>query len=310
MASHILRIAAAYKRVPAPWLMVMSALLFATMGACVKVASAGYSTGEIILYRGLVGVLTMFALARSRRISLATRVLGSHLLRSLIGVLAMFMWFMALRKLPMATAMTLNNMSSIWIAVLLVGATLRKRDKESHPLDVRAVVTILVGFAGVAMVLRPSIAPEQLAYAGIGLASGLVSAIAYLQAGRLARSGESELRIVFYFSIAMALCGLVTSLPQGLHRPGPVPLVLLLGIGLLATAAQLLLTRAYSIGRTLTNASLQYLGIGFACCYGVAVFSDQLSWMLVAGIALIVASGVYATTLRGKAPKQAAAAGR
>lgn len=291
-------IAVAYNSIPASWLMVVSTLLFATMGVCVKIASSDCSTGEMIFYRGLVGVLGMFFLARTHGVTLATRAIRSHLLRSLVGVVSMFMWFYALQFLPMATAMTLNSMSSLWIAVLLVGAALFQRRERHKSVDPRALLAILAGFVGVALVLRPSIVPGQLPYAAIGLASGLVSALAYLQVGRLAQSGESELRIVFYFSVAMTVFGLVASLPQGLHHLGWTKGGLLLSIGLSATIAQLLLTRAYNIGRALTNASLQYLGIGFACLYGVTFFSDKLTWMLVSGIAIIVCSGIYATTLR------------
>ena len=47
---------------------------------------------------------------------------------------------------------------------------------------------------------------------------------------------------------------------------------------MLATAAQLLMTRAYGIGRTLVNASLQYLGIAFSFVYGVLLFDDPVTW--------------------------------
>ena len=33
----------------------------------------------------------------------------------------MFLWFYSLGKLPVATAMTLNYMSSIWMALFLIG---------------------------------------------------------------------------------------------------------------------------------------------------------------------------------------------
>ena len=52
---------------------------------------------------------------------------------------------------------------------------------------------------------------------------------------------------------------------------------MLLAVGLLATVAQLLMTRAYSIGRTLVNASLQYLGIAFSFGYGVLLFDDRVT---------------------------------
>src|ERR1700712_1837206 len=108
-------------RLSASWLMVLASFLFATMGVCVKLASASYSPGEIMFYRGLTGAVLITVLARSRGVSLATRVPATHFWRSLAGVTAMFMWFYALSNLPIATAMTLNYMSSVWMALFMIG---------------------------------------------------------------------------------------------------------------------------------------------------------------------------------------------
>ena len=62
-----------------------------------------------------------------------------------------------------------------------------------------------------------------------------------------------------------------------------------------------MMTRAYSTGRPLVNASLQYLGIAFAFVYGVLLFDERVTWMAVAGMGLIVAAGLGATLLRSHA---------
>jgi S-adenosylmethionine uptake transporter len=77
-------------------------------------------------------------------------------------------------------------------------------------------------------------------------------------------------------------------------------MLLLLGCGLFATTAQVLMTRAYAIGRTLTNASLNYLGIAFSFVYGILLFHDPLTWPALSGMALIVGSGLAATRLRAR----------
>ena len=196
-------------RLSAPWLMVLASLLFATMGVCVKLASAEYSPGEIMFYRGLTGALLIALLARSRRVSLATAVPQTHFWRSLTGVVAMFMWFYALGNLPLATAMTLNYMSSVWMALFLLGGAALV---GAARVDGRLVGTVLLGFAGVALILRPTIEQDQLWHGLVGLLSGMISATAYLQVTALARAGEPEVRIVFYFSIGGALIGLLTML--------------------------------------------------------------------------------------------------
>ena len=53
-------------RLLAPLLMLGASLLFATMGVCVKLAAEIYPAGEIVFYRGLVGMLFAWLLSRSR----------------------------------------------------------------------------------------------------------------------------------------------------------------------------------------------------------------------------------------------------
>jgi drug/metabolite transporter (DMT)-like permease len=290
-------VSARHAIVSAPWLMVVASFLFATMGVCVKLASAHYAPGEIIFYRGLVGALLMLALVRSRRMTLATAMPAAHFWRSLTGVIAMLLWFSALGNLPLATAMTLNYMSSVWMALFLIGGAVML---GSARVDGRLVGTVLLGFAGVALVLRPTIGHDQLWYGLLGLLSGMVSATAYLQVTTLARAGEPEIRIVFYFSLGGVLLGLLSTVWTGLHAHSWQGIALLLATGLLATVAQLMMTRAYSTGRTLVNASLQYLGIAFSFGYGVLLFADRVTWMALAGMMLIVVAGLSATLLRSR----------
>ena len=101
--------------------MVLGSLFFATMAVCVKVASAWFNSAELVFYRGLLGMLFMWLLARRQGVTLATRYPGMHAWRSLVGVLSLGAWFYAIAWLPLATAMTLNYMSSVWVAAFLVG---------------------------------------------------------------------------------------------------------------------------------------------------------------------------------------------
>ena len=265
------------------------------MGVCVKLASAHYGSGEIVMYRGLVGALMIFAMCRWRGDSLRTSLPAKHFVRSLTGVTALCLWFYAIGGLPLATAMTLNYTSSLWIALFLVGGASVLGTK---PVDRRLVFAALLGFTGVVLVLRPTIEQEQLWYGLVGLLSGMVSATGYLQVTALGRVGETETRIVFYFSIGGVLGGAALSSLTGWHAHSWSGIGLLLAVGVLATVAQLMLTRAYARGRTLVNASLQYLGIGFSFLYGVVLFDDRVTWIAVLGMLLIVAAGVRATLLR------------
>ena len=133
----------------APLLMLGASLLFATMGVCVKLASAHYGAGEIVLYRSLVGAVFIAGLSHWRGGSLRTTIPAMHFWRSLTGVISLALWFYAIGKLPLATAVTLNYMSSVWMALFLIGGAVML---GSARVDPRLVATVLAGFAGVALV--------------------------------------------------------------------------------------------------------------------------------------------------------------
>ena len=295
----------AWLRVPAPLLIATASLLFAVMGLCVKLAAAQYNAGEIVFYRALVGLLLMGSWILARGGSLRTPVPAMHAWRSISGVTALCLWFYALGGLPLATGMTLNYTSSVWMALFLMGGAVLF---GASRIDGRLVAAVFAGFVGVALILRPTIERDQLWHGIAGLMSGLCAAMAYLQVTALGRVGEPETRVVFYFSLGGVLAGAVFALAGGgFGAHTPRGLLLLLAIGVLASLAQWMMTRAYAIGHTLSNAALQYLGIVFSFVFGVWLFDDPVTWMALAGMALIVAAGLTATLVGNRAHAPTAA---
>jgi S-adenosylmethionine uptake transporter len=288
--------------------MLLASLFFASMGVCIKFASVHFNSFEIVAYRGMVGVIFLIGFTRARGISLRTQVPMMHVWRSIIGTISLTAWFYAIAVLPLATAMTLNYMSSVWIATFLLGGALLMQGRDA-PVRQQAplFLAVLAGFGGVAMLLRPTLAPDQVLGALVGLMSGIFAALAYLQVSALSRAGEPESRTVFYFSIGAVLAGLLGMVFVG-ATPWTWPAALwLLPIGLLAVFGQLCMTRAYASGATLVVANLQYSGIVFAAIYSLTIFGDRLPLMGWLGMGLIIVSGVTATVLRARAVPHAPA---
>lgn len=281
--------------------MVLGAFFFATMGVGVKVASQSFNTAELVLYRGLIGMVLMAMMLRHKSVSLRTPVPFMHLWRTAVGGFALATWFYAIAELPLATAMTLNYMSGIWVAAFIVGGgLLLGQTQRNGPL----IITVLMGFAGVVLTLRPTIEQNQLFAGVVGLLSGMGASLAYLQVTALGKAGEPVERTVFYFAIGTAATGALCMIWTGwtpLERITWQAAAWLIPIGALASLGQWCMTRAYSRGHTLVVASLQYSGIVFAALYSVLLFGDQIPLMGWAGIALIVTSGVAATFLRERA---------
>ena len=285
----------------ASW-MVLGTFCFSLMAVGIKYASHSFSTMEILVYRGLVALVFMGIVLRLRAISARTPVPMMHVGRSAAGVFAMAAWFYALAHLPLATAMTLNYTSSVWVAAYIVGGALLH---GNAPRQGALLLTVLLGFVGVLMALRPSMDATQLFAGLVGLMSGMGASLAYMQVTALGKAGEPEERVVFYFAVGTTLVGLVgVALEGGFTNWRTVALrdvAWLLPIGILASLGQWCLTRAFRKGATLVVANLQYSGIVFASIFSVTLFDEAIPALGWAGIVLIVFSGILATVLRTRA---------
>ena len=291
--------------------MLAAAFLFSVMGACVKLASAHFSIAEIVMYRGGTGVLLIGLLVWHQRGSLRTVHIKDHLWRGLVGVVSLWLWFYGISKLPLATAVTLNYMAPIWMAAwLFCAGWWHSKDHVEWPL----VLAILFSFIGVTLVLQPAFEAQQWLGAITTLGSGMLSAAAYLQVRKLSQLGEPEYRVVFYFSCMNLAAGLVGSATTVLdpavdtfHALDWKSAGLLLLMGTSATLAQLAMTRAYAVGKTLVVANLQYTGIIFSSIWSMLLWGDRFDWHVWLGMAVILASGLAITyyntrsTDRGKA---------
>lgn len=295
------------------WMLVAS-FLFSIMGVCVKLASASYSTSEIVAYRGFIGMAVIFFIVKWQGGSLRTRMAGDHLWRGVVGVAALWLWFYSIGRLPLAMAVTLNYMSPIWIAVILfVSAWWHNKNR----LEPTMLLAILLGFVGVILLLRPSIRADQLLGGVLALISGMLAALAYMQVRKMGLLGEPEYRVVFYFSAVCAIAGVLGTAVSGVMSPPESSswhphhaqgLILLLVVGLTAACAQVAMTRAYRLGNTLVTANLQYVGIVFSSIWDVFIWHDSLHWLSWLGIAVILSSGIIATfyNTRNSQPKIAA----
>lgn len=270
--------------------MLVAGFLFGCMGVFVKLGAEYFSNIELVFYRSFIGLLIMYAIVRQRGGSIATPHWLGHLWRGLSGSIALLLFFYCITVLPLATAVTLNYTSPLFLTVLLM---LVLKERFHAPLT----IAIMIGFAGMILLLHPTLERDQLVPGLLGLISGFFAGIAMLNVRELGRSGEPEWRTVFYFSLIAALISGAMMLFDTIHEVTPHNALLLLGMGSCATLAQLALTRAYSTGRTLVASSLSYSAVVFATLFGIVLWGEVLSLDSWVGMALVIASGVASLKL-------------
>ncbi|TCV82348.1 DMT family transporter [Sulfurirhabdus autotrophica] len=278
--------------------MVVAGVLFALMGAFVKFGSEYFSSAELVFYRSLIGLLVIYLIVKTQKLPLATPHWRMHLWRGLSGFVALMFFFTAIGQLPLATAITLNYTSPLFLALLI---TFYLKERPHWPL----IFSILLGFTGVILLLRPTMNHGQLSAGLLGLASGFLAGIAYLNVKQLGQIGEPEWRVVYYFTLISTIGAGIWMIFHSFHPVTTKGFLLLLGLGTTATLAQLAMTRAYRLGSTLIVASLAYTTVIFASLLGILFWGEILSLTSWIAIFIIVISGVISvrTTPKISHPK-------
>jgi len=268
--------------------MIVASFFFACMGLGVKLAAEIFSPAEIVFYRSVINLLMIFLLVRAHSIPIRTVHWRFQLGRSASGFISLLLYFNAISMLPLATAATLSYTSPLFLAVYLAWFGKMRLSRGM-------LAALVMGFIGVALLLRPTLHADQLLGGLLGLASGMTAGIAYYNVKELGARGEPVERTVFYFSFLATLASGVWMTLFEWHRVDLRGGLLLLLVGGSGTIAQLAMTRAYQRGNTLLAASLAYSTVIFASLFGMLVWKETLSPGAWLAIAVIVASGIVST---------------
>lgn len=268
--------------------MLASSFLFAGMGVFVKLGSADLAAAELLFYRSMLGLLITYSLIRYNAIPLKTRHWRKHVLRGVVGFAAMMSLFLAITLLPVATAMTLNYTSPIFLTAIAFALHQNRMRRAGY-------LAIASGFVGVALLLRPTLHGNDWAGELLGLGSGFLAGIAIYHTRQLGKMGEPSSRIVFYFMLICSICSASWMIVSGISELSMTTAIWILGVGLLGTGGQLAMTRAYSISHSVAVSSLTYCTILFTCLFGILFFGDSFDTIAWIGIALIVFGGIVAT---------------
>lgn len=265
--------------------MLVGAFFFAIMGVLVKIGGQKFTSPELVFYRSFFGLAAVLVISRMRFSSLATPLLGKQLSRGTLGFVSLVFYFYAINALPLATAVTLNYTSAIFMAMFLPFMLHEKPRKL-------LVAAIILGFIGVALLLKPSLHADELIAGGMGLLSGMLAGYVYVQVAQLGRAGEPDWRTVFYFTLISTVGGGLWMAIHGFSMPQWRDLPLLLGLGVSATIAQLAMTRAYRTGNSLVVGSLAYTTVVLSSLFGIVLWDETLSFDRWLAVALIILSGI------------------
>ena len=280
--------------------MLVAALGFAIMGALVKVGAHKFNSAELVFYRSAFGLLVIYGYIFARKLPLKTPFFIKQMSRSFVGLASLALFFYAIAHLPLATAITLNYTSALFLAIFMP-FFLREKPKSI------LYGTVLLGFISVILLLKPVLNQRDALAGALGLLSGMGAALAYIHVKQLGKLNEPDWRTVFYFTLVSTIAsGIWISFSWAFAQHFTAltwhDMPTLLGLASSATIAQLAMTRAYRTGHTLIVASLAYTTVIFASLLGVIFWHESLSLSEYLAIGLIILSGIisiYATNNPG-----------
>jgi len=273
--------------------MVSSALLFAAMGVAVKTASAGLPNTMVVFSRNAMGLLalTPWVLRLGAR-GLGTSKLPEHLIRGLAGLASMYCFFFAVAHLKLADAVLLNYSVPLFLPLV-----------EKVWLGVgfprRLWWPIGIGFGGMLLVLKPGLGVFQ-PVAVVGVAAALFGALAQVGVRNLTRT-EPVTRIVLYFAVVGTTVSAVP-LAWTWRSPQPAMWAVLVAMGVLATAGQLFLTRAYAQAPAAQVGPFIYSAVVFAAVFDGWLWGRWPDRLTAAGAVLVCAAGVLTLKWRPAPP--------
>ena len=157
--------------------------------------------------------------------------------------------------------------------------------------------SLLIGFAGVVVILRPSLALLKNPAAPIALSAALFSAFALVSVNQLSES-EPARRILFYYFLFSSIAAAPFAILEW-HAPTGREWLFLAGIGLTMAASQVLIILAYQHASPSRIAPFNYIVVIFSGLIGWVVWHNTPGLLSLAGVLLVTAGGVLSTRVSG-----------
>ena len=257
--------------------MVISTLSFACMNATVKYLTH-ISAYQIVFFRSVGSLFFTFSFLLKHKISFLGNNRKLLVLRGLVGVTSMTLFFMSTKYLPIGTAVSLRYMGPIFAAIFAV--FLLKENVK--PLQ---WFFFAMAFAGV-LILKGFDA--ELNWYGLILIfiSAIFIGLVYIVISKIGKA-DHPVVVVNYFLVISTIVGGVLSINKWVQPIGK-EWFLLLSLGVFGYFGQVYMTKALQSAKTSQIAPFKYSEVIFTVLFGVFVFNEVYTFWSLLGIALII----------------------
>ena len=261
--------------------MFLSIIGFSLMDVIVK-WSVDYPIGQILFFRGFFGIIFYFFIIPRDRLHnfYQTKRSGLHSLRCLAGLIAIVAIFIALRKLPLATVVSISFAAPIFTTIFSIFLL-------SEKVGIYRWLAVLVGFIGILIITEPGISELNIYYIfPIIFCLGLSYVAITL---RQLSSTEPVWLISLFFSIAITLLSFLT-IPFGWVMPSFNHFIILSLIGVFGGVSNLWLSQSYKYSEVSLVTPLKYLTLVFAIIFGYFIWGEIPTIKTLIGAFLVIIS--------------------
>jgi EamA-like transporter family. len=276
--------------------MLVAALGFSLMGGFAKVLRGSFNATQLVFYRNLTGLIFLSYSFFAYPIQQKGGRLKLLIARGLMGTVALYTLLYNILHIPLGSALTYNTTNTLFIALLSFYLLKEK-------LNAVAWFCILVGFSGVLLIYNPRL-DFGLKYHIVGLICGFTSAMAYLSVSSLNKYYDTRIIVLSFLLSGIILPGIgmllhsIGGVPTDeffvseLRLPRGIEWFYVLGMGGTALLGQYFVTKAYANDKAGIVSAIGYSNIVFGLLIGVILGDDLPGLRSLAGIALVVGSGV------------------
>lgn len=278
--------------------MLLSALAFSLMSACVKLVSVYHiPVFEIVAARSIISILISYVDIKRKGLSLWGNNKPWLIARGVVGAFALICVYYSLTTLPLAEATLLQYLYPVFTAIL---AFLFLKEKIQRS----TMICIFLCLLGLLAMLKPNLTANNAQLlpwfsVAAALAGALGSSIAYVIVKRLSKTEDSSV-IIFYFPM-IALPISLLMLGDDFVMPNFEAFILLIFVGLFTQAGQIGLTKAMQHEVASKVTAFSYVQVVFSAVLGVLIFNEIPSpWTLLGGFLIVVGALVNVLGNRAK----------
>lgn len=259
-------------------------LSFSFMAIAVRELLRHMGAFEILFLRTVVTLALVLAiLPRSGTATLRTRLFPHHLARALMHLGGQWCWIYAIAALTLATVFAIEFTMPVWVAIL-AAFFLGERLNRGR------VVMLVLGLAGIAIILRPDV--DGLHPAALVMVLGSMFYAGNMIMTKRISAHDSPVAVLFWMSLIQTPLTLASALPQWVTpQLSDLPWALVIGGG--SFAAHYSMTRAMKLGDATLVVPIDFLRLPLIAIVGAIFYGEPLEAATFIGAAVIFAGTYY-----------------